>query len=307
MIHYVEGRVMLEGQPVDVKFAEFPQVKDGQVLATEEGRAEVLLTPGAFLRLAENSAFKMESGKLSDTVLEIQSGSALFEIAELLADNSITVHFKDSTIELVKKGLYRFDATANRMRVYDGEARVTSGQQTVTAKKGREIGFGTVVQTASFDTKSTDAFYRWASRRAENIAMANVSSAQSAASSGSYVSGYGSWAWNPWYGMFTYLPGRGYGYSPFGWMFYSPVTVYYVYYPQNGGFYGNNGYGAGGGGQQPAYSVTNTGAVALTPDRAGPVAPMSGGGPAQMSGTAGIAGGGASVSRGASVSGSRGR
>lgn len=307
MIHYIEGQVSLDGKPVEVKFAEFPQVQNEQTLATEEGRAEVLLTPGVFLRLSENSSFRMQSNRLSDTTLEVLSGSALFEVAELLPDNAITVHFKDSSIELVKHGLYRMDADAGRLRVYDGEARVTSGQQTVIAKKGREIGFGAVIQTASFNTKVTDPFYRWASRRSENIAVANISSAKSALSSGGgYPSSYGSWAWNPWFGMFTYLPGRGYGYNPFGWMYYSPVTVYYVYYP-------SNGYGWAGGGAQAAasapagYSVTNTGAVALTPDRAGPssMGSISSGGGGQMSGTAGVASGGASVSRGAEVSGGR--
>src|ERR1700683_1079843 len=50
MIHYVEGKVLLEGQPVDPKFGEFPAVKNNQVLETTEGRAEILLTPGVFLR-----------------------------------------------------------------------------------------------------------------------------------------------------------------------------------------------------------------------------------------------------------------
>src|ERR1700674_3851376 len=63
MIHYVEGKVLLEGQPVDPKFGEFPEVKNDQVLETEEGRAEVLLTPGVFLRVAENSSFKMLSNR----------------------------------------------------------------------------------------------------------------------------------------------------------------------------------------------------------------------------------------------------
>src|SRR5579863_8699003 len=59
VIHYVEGDVTIDGSAVHPKFAEFPDVKSGQVLATEEGRVEVLLTPGVFLRLSENSSVRM--------------------------------------------------------------------------------------------------------------------------------------------------------------------------------------------------------------------------------------------------------
>ena len=84
MIHYVEGVVTVDGTAVHPKFAEFPDVKNGQVLATEEGRVEVLLTPGVFLRLTENSSVRMLSNALANTRMEMVAGSALIEVAELL-------------------------------------------------------------------------------------------------------------------------------------------------------------------------------------------------------------------------------
>src|ERR1700722_1036775 len=119
MIHYVEGKVLLEGEPVDPKFGEFPEVKNDQVLQSEEGRAEVLLTPGVFLRISENSSFRMLSNRLTDTAIEVLSGSVLFEVDELLKDNALTVRYKDATVSLTKHGLYRFDADASCLRVYD--------------------------------------------------------------------------------------------------------------------------------------------------------------------------------------------
>jgi hypothetical protein len=245
MIHYVEGQVQLEGQTVEPKFGEFPEVKNGQTLATTDGRVEVLLTPGVFLRLSEDSSFKMVSNKLESTALEVVSGSALIEVDELLKDNSIQIKVKDATVELSKKGLYRFEADPARLRVYDGEARVTSGEQTSIAHKGRQVDLNGVLVASNFDPKATDAFYRWASRRSSYIATANVSSARAAGQSGWLSSGqYGSWAYNPWFGMFTYLPGSGYGYNPFGWSYFSPMTVGSVYIPglYNTGYYGNGGY-----------------------------------------------------------------
>ena len=42
--------------------------------------------------------------------------------------------------------------------------------------------------------------------------------------------------WDPWFGVWTFLPGDGIFYSPFGWGFYSPLVVYRsaFYY---GGYY----------------------------------------------------------------------
>jgi hypothetical protein len=276
MIHYVEGKVLLEGQPVEPKFGEFPEVKNDQVLETAEGRAEVLMTPGVFLRLAENSSFKMLSNRLSDTAIEVLSGSTILEVDQLMKDNAITIRYKDATIALSKEGLYRVDADSNKLRVYDGEASVTYGIKTVQLHKGKQVDLNETLLASTFDTKDTDAFYRWVSRRSEYIAAANVSSARAAGNGGLNASAsvpcigqasttpnpsslatgnstycnpygnpggygaygpgygyspYGSWAWNPYYGMFTYLPGIGYGYSPFGWSIYSPSTVGSVYVP----------------------------------------------------------------------------
>src|ERR1700744_962552 len=75
VIQYTEGEVKLDGQTVLMKASEFPDVKTGQTRAAGDGRAEILLTPGVFLRIAENSSVKMVSNKLSATRIEMLDGS----------------------------------------------------------------------------------------------------------------------------------------------------------------------------------------------------------------------------------------
>src|SRR3569833_4600137 len=48
-LNYVEGRVTLDGRPVAAGTSVL--VQPGQTLATADGFVEVLLTPGAFLRV----------------------------------------------------------------------------------------------------------------------------------------------------------------------------------------------------------------------------------------------------------------
>jgi hypothetical protein len=236
VIHYIEGDVSVDGTPVHPKFAEFPDVKAGQLVATTEGRAEILLTPGVFLRVAENSSVRMLSNALADTRLEVVSGSALVEVGELLEHNSITFEVPGSKMELGKKGLFRIDANPASLRVYEGQARVTDGSKTLTARKGHQIDFATAeLADTRFDAKETDAFYRWGSRRAEYVAAANVISARVTSNSdysSSFISNPGAWSWNPYFGMFTFLPSDGIYWSPFGSPFYSPAMVWSAYVPR---------------------------------------------------------------------------
>src|SRR6202000_691578 len=66
-LNYVEGQVSINGQIVNEMPAGSTQLHEGQVVATENGRAEVLLTPGVFLRLGDNSAVSMVSPDLVRT------------------------------------------------------------------------------------------------------------------------------------------------------------------------------------------------------------------------------------------------
>ena len=233
MIHYIEGDVTIDGSGVHPKFAEFPDVKNGQVLATEEGRAEVLLTPGVFLRLSENSSVRMLSNALADTRIEVVAGSALIEAGELLPGNAVTFELQGARIAIPKRGLYRIEAAESRVSVFDGQAVVSSETGKITAKKGHQVTVADgALKDAKFDVKSTDAFYRWNARRAGYIAAANLTSARVAANSdyrSSFAGRAGAWNWNPWFGMYTYMPASGVYWSPFGPAFYSPGMISTLY------------------------------------------------------------------------------
>jgi hypothetical protein len=321
-IHYTEGQVSLDGGAVQSKFGEFPEVKPGQVLATQDGRAEILLTPGVFLRLAENSSFTMVSNQLSNTRLEIKSGTAMIEVGELLQDNAIAVAFHGADVSLGKRGLYRFDSDPNRFRVYEGDASiVTPSSDPTVVRKGHEIVLGDKLETQTFDAKNTDDFYRWSARRDEYVAQANISAAKSARDSGYSGMGYngtgyngagmtaglGSWAFNPWFGMFTYLPFDGTYFSPFGYGFYSPYAVGGLYGPYSPYLLGGGGGGTSAGifGSRPisgsraaAGPTTNT-----TLSRASAFSgAMSNGGSASSGASAAARSGGGFASSGGGIS-----
>ncbi len=238
LVNYTEGDVYLQDKPVQITFGgKYPEMKNGDVLRTAEGRMEVLLNPGVFLRAAENSSIKMLNNRLEDTQIEVLSGSVLVLAGELTPNDRVTVRMKDATVEVQKKALVRLESETGLVKVYDGQAIVARGGQTVTLKQGRQTLLSTLLPE-KFDPKETDAFYRWAARRDGAVAAASVVAAKSMYDYG--VRGTG-WMWLPSLGMFGYVPYGRY-YSPFGSLFYTPgmVAGLYDYYYWGGGYY--NGY-----------------------------------------------------------------
>src|ERR1022692_2438788 len=107
-LHYFEGDISIDGTPVQTKVARFSEIKEQSVLSTGLGRAEVLLTPGVFLRVSENSAIKMLDNRLISTRVEIMSGSVIVESDDPLMsikDSPVSLIYKDYEVRLVKHGL----------------------------------------------------------------------------------------------------------------------------------------------------------------------------------------------------------
>ena len=89
VINYTEGEVFAADQAVEVKNGKFPDWKKDQLLRTAEGRAEVLLTPGVFLRIAENSKLTLaDTNEESASLLALQTRQQLSTTALSLASQA---------------------------------------------------------------------------------------------------------------------------------------------------------------------------------------------------------------------------
>ena len=242
-LNYVEGQVSINGQIVNEMSAGSTQLHEGQVGATGNGRAEMLLTPGVFLRLGDNSAASMLSPDLTRTEVELLKGRADVEVDQLFKQNDLLVKIQGDETRLLKTGLYAFNFESGTVRVFDGEALVlpvNSQQKPVVVKKGHELAVnGKREKPTDFDEKtSEDALYNWSSLRSQYLGEANVQLASAYEGTPAFAPG---WFWDAGLYGYTWLPGYGAFFNPFGYCFYSP---YYLY---GGGFvYGyGRGYGRG--------------------------------------------------------------
>jgi hypothetical protein len=178
LVHYVEGAVFLGDQAVIGQPGDYPLIAEGQLFRTGAGRAEVLLQPGVFLRLAEESSVLLLSASITRAEVEFLAGSIIVDAGQLHG-SSVTVVANGTPAVLRKSGLYRFDAAAPPcIRVYDGKAQVGSGSQSVEVEKGKLLSLDGSGATRKFDRKDTDEFARWSDSRKEYLTMAYLEASQ---------------------------------------------------------------------------------------------------------------------------------
>ena len=230
-LNYVEGQVAIDGQALNQSSAGSTTLGTGQSLSTDKGRAEILLVPGIFFRVGNNSTVQMISPDLANTTLTLQRGRALVEVASIFPANNVSVNENGVSTRLLKPGLYDFDADHSQVRVYDGKASVEIDGRQVSVKGSHELSLNMrKLKPQKFEkSRYEDDFYRWASLRSSYLTEANVDAARRYAGGSAWAPGlwYGSgWYWDPWFDGYTFIPGDGVFYSPFGWGFYSPGFVY---------------------------------------------------------------------------------
>ncbi|MGD0446396.1 MAG: hypothetical protein ABSA39_20870 [Edaphobacter sp.] len=253
-LNYIEGQASIEGRPLSPNSVGNETLEAGQVLATANGKAEILLTPGIFFRLGNDTTVQMVSPDLTHTEISLERGRANIEVDQIYPQNTILIDLKNGQTQLLKNGLYIFDADNSTVRVFDGKAAVYPGHnlqahvKPVEVKGGHQLAISsepTRPQSFNKDQASTDPLYKWSSLRSDYLGQANLSLAQEYAS---YPGFYPGWYWAGGPFGYTWLPGNGLFWSPFGYGFYSP------FYIRGGGFiYGGFGRGfyrggfAGGG------------------------------------------------------------
>jgi hypothetical protein len=230
-INYVEGTATAGGQTLSEKSVGSTTLAPGEFVSTGNGKVEILLTPGIFFRLGDNSTAQMVSPGLANTVLTLQKGRAMVEVTHILPANNVRINADGASTQLVKAGLYDFDADRSQLRVFDGQALVQMDGQQTEVKSDHELSLNPALKLKAekFDKKAfEDDFYRWASLRSSYIADANVDAARMYTGvSGFYANPwYGDgWYWDPYFDAYTFIPGDGIFFSPFGWGYYSPWFV----------------------------------------------------------------------------------
>jgi hypothetical protein len=172
-IHHAEGEVFLDDRPIQPKPADFLLVLDGQRLRTGEGKAEVMLTPGGFLRLGSNSEMEMISAGLARARLRVTSGAAIIQMLSIFEKDAVAVLAGDGEIQFPKPGVYRVNATNSppALKVFEGKAVVLSGDHKRDLKGKQALALSGIetAEAEKFDPKEKDPLDEWNQTRAEAL------------------------------------------------------------------------------------------------------------------------------------------
>lgn len=239
-INYIEGTAYLQGKLIKQSEVGNAVLEKGQMLTTGDGRAEVLLTPGVFLRVDDNSAIRMVSPRLLQTQVELVQGKVAVEVDEVHPENDLEILVGGVRTQMLNTGYYEFDAAHPMAMVFKGKAAVNLGDDKYNLIKGHHelalTGSMTAKPKDFNPTAAQDDLYHWSTLRSQYLAEANNELAQEYGDMPGFEPG---WFWDPYGYDFTYI-GMGPLWSPFGFGFFPPW--YGGFY---GGFYGGGYYGRG--------------------------------------------------------------
>ncbi len=223
LVYFFEGSVFVGQHQLEQKFGNFPDIGEGHELRTERGRAEVLLTPGVFLRIDENSSIRMLSTQLSDTLVQLLGGSVIVESDQPQKGTSAMLIYKNWRVRLPQQGVYRIDSEPPQLTVYKGEVEVAGGSNNAVNVKESQLLPLAAALVPEQKPVLTDGFKTWAMSRSQAISADNSIAAE--IRDDPSQNDYGGLT----VGGFTYFPPTSYPSlginTPYGGSFWSPYQT----------------------------------------------------------------------------------
>ncbi|HQY68252.1 MAG TPA: FecR family protein [Pyrinomonadaceae bacterium] len=211
-----------------------------RVSTGSDGKAEILLNPGSYMRIGPNSSFEFTTVSLDDLRIRLDSGSAIFEV--FAADEfRVTVNTPKTKVNLMQTGVYRIDVNVDggaKVAVWEGQAQLGDSTAGII-KKGRQATVTKgVARIAKFDRGERDPFEQWSRNRAKELAknvaklrnrgMRNALMASHMNGGWGLYNSFGLWVYDSMFGSSCFLPfGYGWG-SPYGWGFGNSIWYYHI-------------------------------------------------------------------------------
>lgn len=178
-INFLAGNVTVirKGRSRQQTLTDKDSLERGDVVTTGTGgRMEVLLNPGSYLRVAENSEFELTDTSLEDLRIRLLSGSVIIEaVGGDGIDVRLNVQTPQTSAVIVRHGIYRINVLpTGQTEILVLKGRVLAGANGQLVKDGKKIVFSAGrMEVAKLDKKNRDSFDLWSRERAEYLASLN--------------------------------------------------------------------------------------------------------------------------------------
>ena len=252
-VNYVEGTVSIaRANGLSAHLIKRDEIAVGDRVSTgADGKAEILLNPGSFLRIGANTSFEFKSTSLDTLQVKIDLGTAIFEVYAS-AEFKVRVSAPNAKLLLIESGVFRIDVAPDggaKIAVWEGQALLGDHNATLL-KRGREAVLrDSSVTVTKFDRGDKDDFEAWSKARGKDIAKQSAklknqtvrNSLLSSFNSGGWgmYNSFGVWVYNSFTGGYCFLPFGSSWYSPYGYGYGSGIWGYnlppVVYTPPVGG------------------------------------------------------------------------
>jgi hypothetical protein len=151
----------------------------GDVVKTgTDGRVEMLLNPGSYLRVGENSEFELSDNSLDNLEVRLSRGTAIVEVTGDDDDDLlIGITTPHTRMSIVRRGLYRVSVVpGDNTELIVRKGRVMLEGSHTKVKGGDKVVFSgtsnSVAKLTSVD-KQTQDLDAWSKDRSETIAKEN--------------------------------------------------------------------------------------------------------------------------------------
>jgi hypothetical protein len=263
-LSYINGNVYIQrAAELDYEegMANMP-VTEGDRMGTTEGRAEIYMGRGKYLRLDQYT--KMDFLSLPNPVndltrIQIWRGNIFFSIMSLKKEKSIEIHTDDASLYVLEAGLYRIDVRGEETEIFVFRGLLEAAGETGSvlirdAQRMEAVDGHFLGRPSGFAAMTEDSFDRWSEgreievrkRMAQRYLPAELEDFEYELAyygEWTYVFPYGHvWIpggittdWRPyWHGRWMWLPVCGWTWlpnEPWGW-----ATVHYGRWNWSAGF-----------------------------------------------------------------------
>jgi hypothetical protein len=175
-LSYVKGDIYIQ-RSTDLAYEEgvvnMP-VSEGDRMGTTDGRAEIYLGNGNYVRLDNETKIDfLTLPKIESELIRIRvwTGNIYFRVRDLKEEKNIEIHTPDVSIYVLDNGLYRIDVregSETEIFVYEGtlEAAGESDSTLINNEQRVEVSTGRFTsQPTRFYAVAEDSFDRWSEHR----------------------------------------------------------------------------------------------------------------------------------------------
>jgi hypothetical protein len=155
-------------------------LETGDVVRTGvDGRVEMLLNPGSYMRIGENSEVELSDNSLENLEVRLMQGTAIVEVTGADDDELfIGITTPHTRMSIIRRGLYRVNVVpGNTTELIVRKGRVMLEGSHTKVNGGNKVVFSgnsfSVAKLEKSEKKNFDAIDTWSKDRAHTLAKAN--------------------------------------------------------------------------------------------------------------------------------------